>query len=875
MKNYSEFFRVATGEGEPFEYQIRLACGEPGQAARQSEWLSKGVQPKTMIIKVPTGLGKSAGVVLAYIWNRLLQAEGKSSGWQTRFVYCLPMRALVEQTVQNIERYLDNLFRDAKLLEITGKAYEELKWLKERAPIVLMGGAERSEAKQGWDIYPEKPHIIVGTQDMLLSRALNRGFGSSPYRWPMQFGLLNVDALWVFDETQLMGVSMETSAQLEAFRRIFNGGVNCVSWWMSATLNEGRLKTIDNIAIDNGPEKWRKIVLEEKDYGNRIVKARVEAKKPLQKAAIWLGSEDRKSFDKYIKELADFVYEKRARGGMTLVIVNRVARAQALYSALKKKIDNSTQISLIHSRFRPMDRKLNEEALKGKGERIIVATQAVEAGVDCSAKVLITEIAPWQSMVQRFGRCNRRGEYDKEVGIFWVDLGSDSCKEEIFLPYSKEEIETSRNILNRLNSASITELEKIVYSEPAIPQPIIRRKDIIELFDTTPDLSGLFIDVSRFIRDTKDNEVLVFWRENVAEIEKNRKPIEPLREELCRVAVGQFREFVKKASKKIPEFFVLRWDNLDEKWIRATSDKIYCGCVYLIDAGYGGYSEELGWTGNLAKGKDGYGEIKNLIRDSLTSESYGADNGSFQLGWVLLSDHLLDTRQMMDLIIGEIRKQTGDLLAQCEVDALLKAALWHDVGKAHPYFQGILKNGSHKPPDANGIYAKSMNSFARRGGERRYFRHELASALVWLLSVGGKKQEEKLGVDFENLVGYLIAAHHGKVRLSIRSLPDEKPEEKESQKEVRMARGIKDGDVLPSVRINGETAPQVTLRLDLMEIGDGNCGESWVERMLKLRDKIGVFKLAYLEALVRAADARASARYVNNGLADCGVQTGE
>ena len=43
-------------------------------------------------------------------------------------------------------------------------------------------------------------------------------------------------------------------------------------------------------------------------------------------------------------------------------------------------------------------------------------------------------------------------------------------------------------------------------------------------------------------------------------------------------------------------------------------------------------------------------------------------------------------------------------------------------------------------------------------------------------------------------------------------------------------------------------------------VGVDGVGEpSWIERVLRLRDAIGPFRLAYLEAVLRAADERASA----------------
>lgn len=44
-----------------------------------------------------------------------------------------------------------------------------------------------------------------------------------------------------------------------------------------------------------------------------------------------------------------------------------------------------------------------------------------------------------------------------------------------------------------------------------------------------------------------------------------------------------------------------------------------------------------------------------------------------------------------------------------------------------------------------------------------------------------------------------------------------------------------------------------------MQMGDGPHGPSWLARAISQRDRLGPFRLAYLEALLRAADMRISA----------------
>jgi len=255
--SFADFFCAATGN-DPYDYQRRLACGERGSRA-ENEWLRDGTECASRLISIPTGLGKTAAVTLAWLWNRV--ALGNES-WPRRLVYCLPMRTLVEQTRDEISKWLIELVQATKdgALTIGGDASAQFEWLATHSPVILMGGQENDAARREWDIYPEKPAILVGTQDMLLSRALNRGYGMSRARWPMHFGLLNNDALWVMDETQLMGPGLWTSTQLDWLRQDrFKSLRNCLTWWMSATVDESFLATKDRDAAADKLPRGRQL----------------------------------------------------------------------------------------------------------------------------------------------------------------------------------------------------------------------------------------------------------------------------------------------------------------------------------------------------------------------------------------------------------------------------------------------------------------------------------------------------------------------------------------------------------------------------------------------------------------------------------------
>lgn len=794
MKSFEQFFQKATNLPAPYPYQQRLAEGE---------W------PE--VLDIPTGLGKTAAVTLAWLYRR---HEKRETDMPRRLVWCLPMRVLVEQTERNIREWL-------AALELLGEPGDG-----KVSTHILMGG-EPSLRTATWASYPEEESILIGTQDMLLSRALMRGYGMSRYQWPVHFGLLHNDALWVYDEIQLMGPALPTSTQLEAFRRTLRTQKPSRSLWASATLHRDWLDTVD---FRPHLETLDWLSLNEDDRRHDQVTRRLAAKKKLQPARTRLTADNRKSkAAAYIKTLAQEILNEHQTGSQTLVILNRVERAQALRAELAKQME--TAPLLLHARFRRPERNEIEAAIRAETPaegRIIVATQAVEAGVDISSRALFTELAPWSSLVQRFGRCNRSGEHP-EATIYWIDIEEESKEA---LPYEMEDLLAARKQLSAIESASPGDLPAVDATTGI--RRVIRRRDLIDLFNTDPDLSGFDVDISAYIRDPGQAQSQVFWRN--FEHDPGEQPA-PTREELCPVGLGQLKDYLTRRKAWV-------WDPLSERWEPIKKDRIRPGQQLLLQSRAGGYTAMAGFDATDSKSF-----VEPIPMDTaILAESQGSDDMTIMKRYVPLSEHLQDVDQAGEQLAGSL-EQGNEL-----TETIRTAGLWHDVGKAHEAFQNGI-TGDDAPADG-GPWAKSP-----RGGrpnfhvrnedgtkqQRRGFRHELASALAWLEHQSDHPQRD--------LIAYLIAAHHGKVRLGLRALPNENTP---PDGQRLFARGIWEGDRLPPLRLNGQSIAETELKLDLMKLGHGPQGPSWTNRTRQLLDEHGPFRLAWLEALVRIADWRAS-----------------
>ncbi|HAA54642.1 MAG TPA: CRISPR-associated helicase/endonuclease Cas3 [Myxococcales bacterium] len=840
---YTEFFRTITGH-DPYPYQQELATN---------------VWPE--LLDIPTGLGKTAAVLLAWFFKH----HQKDTNNPKRLVYCLPMRSLVRQTHDVAKDWFE------KAVDV-GLISEEEKPLVS----IMMGG----EIDDKWLTQNERPALLIGTQDILLSRALNRGYAMGPYRWPMHFGWLNNDVMWVFDETQLIGVGIETGAQLQAFRQKMGAFGPTHTMWMSATLDTHQIETID---YKKPHGEYTSVCLSENDLTIAQVQARVGARKKIQRLDdVVFGYSKKDERKQYTIDLANKIKELHKDGHFTLVVLNRVDRAQGVYKALKAHFDEG-KLALIHSRFRPYERRALESSLfpeKRKAE-IVVATQAIEAGLDISADMMITELAMWPSLVQRFGRCNREGGKNTHASIYWIDLNTDKDtidalkKEENTLrgeslPYTLEEMFVARHLLEKLgDDAGPGSLKAIAdtYNPPKVYRPVLRRKDLLALFDTTPDLCGDQLDISGYIRDEEDTDVRFYWRD-FKEAPSKEECLQPVRDELCAVSIGAAKDFLKS----LKEADAWTWDYLDKEWRGVAPDwtpkegytKLQPGMTIMLRQRAGGYDASLGWTGEKPKKGAPAVELVSLEDakrfngmddDHDTSTSRPNKKGC----WLSLTEHLDDVVKALEDILPHFGHL--DELEPYKY-ALKRSAQWHDVGKAHHVFQDRLlspfrgddKTELEPPPESGeGIFWAKSNHH-RGNTSRKYFRHELASALAWLQD---EQETEK-----KDLIAYLIASHHGKIRLSLRALPGENVPTDDT---CLYARGVWDGDELPAGIVlpainglcEGRTLESFKLDLSVMKMGAG----SWLERMLALRDdaELGPFRMAFLETILRLSDWEGSA----------------
>ncbi|WTW98366.1 DEAD/DEAH box helicase [Streptomycetaceae bacterium NBC_01309] len=622
---FEEFFHTATGQ-RPYAYQAGLAASGPPR-----------------IVRVPSGGGKTAAIMLAWLYRRLVSAVEVTP---RRLIYVLPQGSLADQTHARIAQWLRRL----------GCADE--------VDLHLLAGPESQNGM--WRRYPERTAILVGTHDGLLSRAVMRGFADARAMAPVSFGLLNTDTHWVFDEMHLLGPGLPTSARLQSLRESLGTTAPTGSTWMSSTCHgdASHHATDSSAAVGACFGAVRRVRRLDPDPA------------------------------RYVRDLVDALGSAHVPGTQTIAVLGSAQRAREVYGALRAAHPGQEMV-LVHPYARPVDRRDRAAELEDAGrDRILVATRALDVGCDVSSRTLLTELAPWSSLVQRAGRCNRHGEHPGGGDLLWC-----------VPPDAPEAHADVAAWLNAHEGEAVTtaELFRARVENNAPSSQVLREQDVLAMFDNAR--SAVPTDASPWICADDDRTVFVAWRVWESGEPAEDEP-EPARTEQCEAPLADVRELLEGG--------VWVRDLADGRWRHAVSGELRSGSIVLVDSARGGYLPEVGWA------PESGAPVPSLFTGR-RPPAIGC------VAWVSLDQHLLETEE-------EARAITAVLpgLTEEQREAVACAARFHDLGKCHDVFQAMLRGGGGEPPEH--LLAKSKAPWNDGVSTRPYFRHELVSALVLLNS---------------------------------------------------------------------------------------------------------------------------------------------
>ncbi|WP_019022503.1 type I-U CRISPR-associated helicase/endonuclease Cas3 [Thioalkalivibrio sp. ALE23] len=810
-------------------------------------------------LALPTGTGKTSVVPL------YLLALAAGAPLPRRLVYVVDRRAIVDQTTAQLRTWIDAL---AEMNEAREALEEKAAFRHPDAGPVAIGTLRGGLMDSGeWRLDPARPAVLVGTVDMIGSRLLFSGYGDGRSRRALHAGLLGVDTTVVLDESHLSPAFAQTLRQVEQLQeRPTRHGFRAMT--MSAT-----------------PREVGEATLESADEADPVLGRRLRAVKRLHLRKVEGKAQWRETM----------VSHALAREtGKTLLFTRSAQEAQRLHHDLLKALgtDSGDRVGLFTGTLRGAEREaLTDSPLwkcfsepdtepPGGDPVYLVATAAAEVGVDLDADDMIMDLAPLDTVIQRLGRLNRAGSHsDSGVTIVYTPEDTDykannSGWKHRYAAACERTLELLQSLPN-LAPMDLLGVPMESIQEASSPAPLFTplEHDRIELLAGTSAGIGL-PPVAPLLRGISDEpetaDVHVLWRADLGLLLEQGPgacqdaltllPPRP-RETLRIPAIAAGKELAKMAETTGGFEGVLRRPDGSVGRFQITSDSqgLASTLAYgtlVLPAEVGGLSE-AGFLDARKAGKAvaDLADDGDALRFEKTAGEHPEDlpewvDGAVQW-WVPLHDEDDEDAEPRWWVYA--RRRAGELALQAETDltrlarraeplethnarvgdaaarighalglddwvvaALRKGGDGHDDGKAARIWQRAAGNPGQEPPVAKSVRGRF------RPGLLGGYRHEFGSLARVDRALPVSHTDEDLQ---RELVLHLIAAHHGHARPGFPDRRQWDPELPDAQSE-HLARDAE-------------------------------------RRYARLQARFGPWGLAWLEAILKCADA-----WVSSGYAD-------
>lgn len=328
---------------------------------------------KSVLVEIPTGEGKTEG--------SLLWAINNLSNKHSKIIYTLPTQTTSNKLYERVHSFFDK--KECGLIHSSAKIFLEKEYERENGEVDDIFKSDFLLSKSF-----NKP-VTVSTIDSLLKYFINIGRFNIATKNFLNSTII-IDEVHAYD-LKLMGF-------LKRFFELCHE-MDVRVCLMSASI-PNKIKEL--LGVEKYPLITQKDLFEKK--ANEIVKV-----------------ENALDDDFYL------IVEKFNSGKNILIIRNTVKTATATFEELQELGMDSDDIVLYHSTFKKRDRTKKEELifkkLKENKPFILVATQIVEVSLDIDFDVMFSDNAPIDSLIQRFGRVNRKKSVERkgEIYIYQVE----------------------------------------------------------------------------------------------------------------------------------------------------------------------------------------------------------------------------------------------------------------------------------------------------------------------------------------------------------------------------------------------------------------------------------------------------------------------
>ncbi|MGC9025499.1 MAG: CRISPR-associated helicase Cas3', partial [Chloroflexia bacterium] len=326
-----------------------------------------------LLLLAPTGSGKTEAVTVPGL------ALGR------RIFVILPARSLVDDQIGRFKKMLErassaDCTRPYALIVDTGAQSTRWVWYKGKS----VGQSQHRHLYQG--------DIIVTTLDKFLYRFFGFGEQGKSYTYPLHIRYGLRPPLFCFDEAHSYDTVAWTNFCL-LLRTLYEKALDVVA--MTATMPSAFAKELDFLTTLDFIYSHNQA----KDAGN----GREQPSHQLTYFPVPLSD--------VAGKLIELGKQLRSPQKRVIISVETVRDAVKVFKALRQ---GNNDVLLYHGRLTADRRQevyaeLKRREAKGKGY-LLVTTSAIEVGCDLDAHILITQLCNPEQLLQRVGRCNRRGK---------------------------------------------------------------------------------------------------------------------------------------------------------------------------------------------------------------------------------------------------------------------------------------------------------------------------------------------------------------------------------------------------------------------------------------------------------------------------------